>query len=229
VRTPTPNDPSIADLIPAQTTQGRAATHLLAAPRRISVPKAAASALGVVACSLGFATTSNLFASKTPVLVVARPIRPGQLITVEDLRAVRAATDPGIDSIPASQVVSIVDRPAAVPLAPGTLLGRADVGTATSPVPGQAVTAVALKAGTYPLNLAAGDRVQVVPAGTPQAGPSPEPSESALPMVAVVTAVSQPDTQGAIVADLLLDEAGAAKVAAAPAGTALTLLSAGAS
>lgn len=236
MRTAAPKDASIAANVPAQSSKSgaRSTTELLAAPRRINMPKAVAGGLGVVACSLGFAATSNLFAAKTPVLVVAQPIRPGQVITTADLRAVAVAADPGTDMIPASQAASVVNRPAAVPLAPGAVLGHADVGSAAFPPPGEAVTAVALKAGSYPLNLAAGDRVQVVPASaqattTTTTTPAADPS-NATSVIAVVTAVSKPDTQGTVVADLLLDEASAAKVAAAaPTGMSLTVLSPGAS
>jgi hypothetical protein len=121
-----------------------------------------------------------------------------------------------------------------VPLTPGTLLGAGDLGPRSSPPAGEAEIAVSLKQGSFPLDLAQGDRVQVVLASdTPiAAGGSGVPAAAAQtqsPTIATVTKVGRVDSQGAVVADLLLDQALASKVAAAgPTGVSLAILGAAA-
>jgi hypothetical protein len=158
------------------------------------------------------------------------------MITATDVRAVPVEVGGGIDAIPAARATNVVGRPAALPLIPGALLGSADVGPAVFPPIGQAVAAVGLKSGMYPLHLAAGDKVQVVLPPQPAVMSAPAPAASAAsaaqPLVATVTAVGKPDVQGVIVANLLMDADGAAKVAAAStsmSGVAVTLLPAGGS
>lgn len=200
--------------------------------RRMNVPAVVAGGLGMLACSAGFVAMSGLFEDKIPLLVVTHPVAAGQLITAADLRTVQVAADSGIDAIPASQTSNVVGRPAAMPLAPGGLLARADLGPAVFPPTGQAVTAVGLKPGMFPLNLASGDRVQVVLPATAALAPATPAAAAQQPLTATVTAVAKPDSQGIVVANLLLDEAGAARVAAAStsmSGVAVTVLSAGGS
>ena len=174
---------------------------------------------------------------RTSVLIVAEPLAAGDVITADDLRSVPVAVSRGVDVIPASQISNVVGRPAALPLAAGSLLGSVDVGPAVFPPAGQAVAAVGLKSGMFPLHLAAGDKVQVVLPAQSGVLATPAPSSSssasaAQPLVATVTAVGRPDSQGGLVANLLMDSDGAAKVAAAASsmsGVAVTLLPAGSS
>jgi hypothetical protein len=206
------------------------ASTLLSA-RRVNVPRAVFGGLGVVVCSIGAVVASHVLDPRTAVLVVMKPVAVGQVITVADLGTAPITLARGVDVIPAAQASSVIGRPAALPLAAGALLGGADVGPAVFPPAGQAVAAVALKAGMYPLRLVAGDKVQVVL--PPQQPALAAPAASAAPgqpLVATVTAVGRPDPQGATVANLLMDADGAAKVAAASSsmsGVAVTLLPAG--
>lgn len=207
----------------------------LLSTRRVNAPKAVIGGLGVVACSMGTVAASHVLDPRTSVLVMARPVAAGEVITAADVHTVPVAVGGGIDAIPATQAADVVGRPAALPLAAGALLGGAAVGPSLFPPAGKAVAAVGLKPGMYPLHLAAGDKVQVVlptqptPVTPPKPGSSPA-SPVTDPLVATVTAVSKADSQGVTVANLLLDADGAAKVAAASTsmpGVAVTLLPAG--
>lgn len=210
-----------------------ASASALLSTRRVNVPRALFGGLGVVVCSMGAVVASHLLDPRTRVLMVVEPVAAGQVITAADLRTVPVALARGIDVIPASQATIIVGRPAALPLVAGALLGNADVGPASFPPAGQAVAAVALKAGMFPLHLAAGDKVQVILPSQPAMSAAPMTAGTAAPsqsLVATVAAVARVDTQGATVANLLMDSDGAAKVAAAStsmSGVAVTLLPAG--
>ena len=122
----------------------------------------------------------------------------------------------------------MIGRTAAVPLTPGTVLNVSDIGKATFPPAGQAELAVALRAGAYPLDLAAGDRVQVVVASDSQPAMTTTPAAvvpAPVPTYAVVTKVGRADGQGGVVADLLMDQNSFQKVASAgPSGVSLAVL-----
>ncbi len=194
-------------------------TGLLSAPRRMQLPWAIGGGLTVVATTVGFSTGSGLLSEKSPVLVVAEPLAAGQTITSDVLRTIPVAADAGVGTIDASLASKVVGRTAAVPLTPGTLLNVTDIGKSTFPPAGQAELAVALRAGAYPLDLAAGDRVQVVvPSDSQPATPATNPATVApapVPTYAVVTKVGRADGQGEMVADLLMDQNSIQKVASA--------------
>lgn len=202
---------------------------LLSAPRRMQLPWAIGGGLTVVVTTVGFSAGSGLLSEKSPVLVVAEPLAAGQTITPDVLRTIPVAADAGVGTIDASLAPKVIGRPAAVPLTPGTLLNVSDIGKSTFPPAGQAELAVALRAGAYPLDLAAGDRVQVVVANDGQATtPTTNPAAVApapAPTYAVVTKVGRADGQGSMVADLLMDQNSIQKVASAgPSGVSLAVL-----
>ena len=202
---------------------------LLSAPRRMQLPWAIGGGLTVVATTVGFSAGSGLLSDKSPVLVVAEPVAAGQTITSDVVRSIPVAADAGVGTIDASLASKVIGRTAAVPLTPGTLLNVSDIGKATFPPAGQAELAVALRVGAYPLDLAAGDRVQVVIASDSQSAmTTTNPATAApapVPTYAVVTKVGRTDGQGGVVADLLMDQSSFQKVASAgPSGVSLAVL-----
>ena len=201
---------------------------LLSAPRRMRLPWAIGGGLTVVVTTVGFSAGSGLLSEKSPVLVVAEPLAAGQTITSDVLRTIPVAADAGVGTIDASLASKVIGRTAAVPLTPGTLLNVSDIGKATFPPAGQAELAVALRTGAYPLDLAAGDRVQVVVASDSQPAMTTNPAAAAtapVPTYAVVTKVGRADSQGGMVADLLMDQGSFQKVASAgPSGVSLAVL-----
>jgi hypothetical protein len=150
---------------------------------------------------------------RTLVLAVARPVAAGQEISEGDLRAVSAARDSTLRMIPAAQKAQVVGRTAAVPLVVGTLLVPGQLGRATFPPAGQASATLSLKAGQYPVGLAAGAHVSVfLPASKDTTTTeSTTPSQVRASVVAVQPSASE---DGSLVS-LLLDEADAARLAAA--------------
>jgi hypothetical protein len=124
----------------------------------------------VLGCALAFTDASLHLGSREEVLVVAQPVAAGQVLTATDVRAARVSTGSGLDVVLASDEATIVGRRAAVALIPGSLLTTAEVGSPPPVGSGFDVVAVGLKPGAYPPELAAGDRVQVVPVTSTSAG-----------------------------------------------------------
>ncbi|MGH9101280.1 MAG: hypothetical protein ACRDV8_13760 [Acidimicrobiales bacterium] len=95
----------------------------------------------------------------------------------------------------------MVGRNVAVPLVPGALLTRAEVGAASEVGSGADVVAVGLKPGAYPPDLAPGDRVQVVPVSSSSSGSSSNSGTasdtSATPLSATVLAVEVASAESA--------------------------------
>jgi Chaperone for flagella basal body P-ring formation len=117
----------------------------------------------VVGCALGFTDASLHLGTHEEMLVVAQPVAAGQVLTGADLRVARVSTGGGLDPVLAGAESTVVGRRVAVPLVPGALLIDADVGSAPPVAAGSDVVAVGLKAGSYPPEVAPGDRVEVVP------------------------------------------------------------------
>jgi hypothetical protein len=124
----------------------------------------------VLGCALAFTDASLHLGSREEVLVIAQPIAAGQVVTAADLRAARVSTGSGLGVVLSDQEATVVGRRAAVPLMAGSLLTASEVG---SPPPVSSVfdvVAVGLKVGAYPPDLAAGDRVQIVPVAPTNSG-----------------------------------------------------------
>ena len=178
--------------------------------RRRSVPHLTLGALLVVVCALGFALIATGTDHRRSVLSLARSVTVGQRLTEGDLRSVSISTSSGVDTISASDSATIIGQPVAVSLPAGALLTRSEIGAATMP-PGQALVAVAVKAGQFPPSLAPGAHVQLIltPSSsgltTVTAAPATSPSgETDSGWVATVTDVQTlPNEQGSVVSVLL--------------------------
>jgi hypothetical protein len=129
--------------------------------RRRSIPLAAGGVVLVVVCALVFAEGWLQAGHRQPVLALAQPVAAGQVITAADLETVRVSAAGPVSLVPASRQAEIVGSTAAVSLPAGTLLAGSDIGT-PPPVKGQVRLGVALKAGDYPPDLAAGQDVDVL-------------------------------------------------------------------
>jgi SAF domain-containing protein len=157
--------------------------------------------------------TGWLFATsgqRVPVVMVARDVPVGTVLSAADLTTTRVAADPSVPTIPADQLGSVAGRVAAVDLRRGTLLAPSQITAALTPGQGQQIVAVAMKASQLPAGeLRPGDHVLVVP--TPQApgaaggGPG---GDAAAPLVketaAVVDRVGSADAEGLVVVNLLV-------------------------
>ncbi len=156
----------------------RAVPARVAFQRRRQLPWIAAGVVLIVGFALAFATLSLRSSATRPVLVLARSLPAGHVLAAADLTTVSLPTAPGLATLPASAEVGILGRPVGVPLLAGALLTSAELGSAAAVAAGQAVVALAVKAGQYPPVLGPGDHVQIIDtapaaaAGTPAAPPA---------------------------------------------------------
>jgi hypothetical protein len=189
--------------------------------RRRSVPLAAAGAVLVVACALVFAEGWQHAGNRQPVLALAQPVAAGQVITALDLEVVRVSAAGPVSLVPASRQAEVAGSTAAVSMPAGHLLAGSDIGT-PPPATGRVRLGVALKAGQYPPDLAAGQDVDVL--ATPAPGTSGSPpgtgsTAAALPVgQAVVLSVSpapESSASGETVVELQLSQDDMPQVAAA--------------
>lgn len=217
----------------------RTAVERTVAGRRRQLPVVVVGVLLVVGCALAFADASLRTGGGTEVLVVARPVAAGQVVTPADLRAVHLSARGALSTVPAGDEQSVVGRPAAEPLAAGAVLTQADVGSGSAVGAGSDVVAVALKPGAYPPDLAPGDRVQVVPVSSSSGAASPGTgsgagslggSQTVGPVSVTVLAVQQPSATSGSPAVLSLEVArsDAASVASLAAAGEVALVQIGA-
>ena len=100
----------------------------------------------------------------------------------------------------------------------GALLTRAELGTATIPGTGEAITALAVKPGQFPPDLAAGAQVRLVPTGgTSQQATAPT-TVPAAGWAATVTGVQALDSGQGSVVTVLMAQADAVRIAALGSG-----------
>ncbi|MGC4885769.1 SAF domain-containing protein [Micromonospora sp. DT227] len=164
-------------------------------------------------------------------LAVTRPVPAGAVISEADVRVVRVANPAGLDLMGADRRGEVVGRTAAVPLAAGSLLTAGQVGPPVWPAAGQAVIAVAVKAGRAPAGLVAGARVVVLvtpiaDAGETGASAPAGQAAQARRAVASVVAVDEAE-QGGQVVTLLLAAQEAEAVSSAVGDVALVQLGPG--
>lgn len=151
-------------MIPSQT----AAAVRRPLPTRARRPGLIATAVLLI---VGFALTGALLVSRagdtSQVLVVARPVAAGHVISAADLGVVRVAGP--VRAIGAGDVSTVVGRTAAVGLVGGQVLNRDMLAAAAVPAANQAMIGLALRPGQFPADgLAVGDQVLavVIPAAT---------------------------------------------------------------
>lgn len=106
--------------------------------------------------------------STTEVLVVARPIAAGHVLSAADLDTAEIS---GVsDAIAVADAESAIGQLAAVALVPGQVLTNAAVTSSPVPAAGERMVAMSLPAGRLPSGLAAGSAVEVLAAPAPGQG-----------------------------------------------------------
>ncbi|MFF4128318.1 SAF domain-containing protein [Microbispora rosea] len=139
---------------------------------------------------------------RSPVLMVARDVPIGQVITADDLASVQISADPQIATVPAGRLAKTIGRVAAADLTAGALLAETQTTDAMTPGPGQQLVPLALKPGQLPARgLRAGDRVLVAAELT---DPGQETRAVTKDLPAVVDWVGEADPDGVRVVDLLV-------------------------
>jgi Flp pilus assembly protein CpaB len=130
--------------------------------RRIDLRVVTGLVLMVVAV-LGGASLIRTAQERTPVLLVAGGVQPGEVIEDADLRVAEVSIPAGVDYFPASVRSQIVGRVAAEPLWEGKMLSSASVSEAPPFPPGTVAITMLLPAeSALGGNVRAGDRVAVI-------------------------------------------------------------------
>lgn len=143
-------------------------TIALGPPRgaRSRVPQALLAGLLIVGGGLGGLLLFNRYNQRVPAVVVVAPVVQGAELTRGDLAVTEVAVDRGVATV--GSLDELVGRHAAHDLAPGELLGPADVTSRDRlVVDGESVVGLLLEPGQYPtLQLAPGDRVDLFATGS---------------------------------------------------------------
>ncbi|WP_245997256.1 SAF domain-containing protein [Streptomyces armeniacus] len=149
--------------------------------------------------AVGFTWVVSTVGERQEVLILARDVAAGQVLTTKDLRSVKVASDVGV--IPVESRGEALGERARVPLVAGALLSPRMIGrSAVFPPQGKSQVTFAVEAGAGPSDLARGDRVAVLPGPDGQAvateeeqGQEPESS-----VVGTVTGVRSPQSAGGV-------------------------------
>jgi hypothetical protein len=153
------------------------------------------------------------------VLIVARPVAAGGVLTPDDLGVARLGRSGG-ELIDADRADVVAGRVAAVDLLPGTPLIPAMLTDEAVPGAGYAVVGVSVESAALPAEVGVGVRVRVV--GIPAA----DDPGAILAATARVLSMRSDEQTGAVALSLLLAETDADRVvrAAASSGVSLVLL-----
>lgn len=191
----------------------------IASTRRRSRSRIAAGAVLVVACVFGFlAAASAVTGRHAEVLVLARPVPAGAVLSVADLTVIDLSSASGIATVPASEESQLAGRTVAVPLTAGTLLTPADLGPPAFPPSGRAVVALPLSPGAYPPDLQPGARVAILPGHSASQDTTSSSGQAATSnpnvIIGTVTGITPVATPGQAqtVVSLLVDTAAAPAV-----------------
>ncbi|MWA06491.1 hypothetical protein F8568_040320 [Actinomadura sp. LD22] len=99
---------------------------------------------------------------RVAVVRLARDVPSGHQLVRSDLDVTRAAVDATVPTVPERQLPQVVGKRTAKSLSKGTLLAGSQLTAQAVPGKGQALVTVPLKAGSMPLGLTPGWRVQAV-------------------------------------------------------------------
>lgn len=142
------------------------------------------------------------------VLVVARPVAEGSVITSSDL-ATGSIAATGVSYIPASQLRQVTGLVAGSALHPGMLLTASSLVSSLPPPPGRVIVGLSLRPSALPAGgLASGDQVNIVatPGIIGSNGGAASPNNSLTsPVAGIVEAVdARPNQDGNDVVDVLV-------------------------
>ncbi|WP_020638803.1 hypothetical protein [Amycolatopsis balhimycina] len=196
---------------------------------RRRLPHLLVGVLLVVVCVGGALWWAAGAQGRVSVLAIARPVSVGHVLEPADVHQVEISAADGVATIPAGQAATVLGRPMATSLTAGALLTRGSLGPSMIPASGQAVVAVGLKAGQFPLELAPGAPVLVVvAASTPTAAlPAVQGSGDGPTWPATVTGVARAESDQTTVISLQMPSATAPALARVPAGQVTLVMLAG--
>lgn len=204
--------------------------HLGAAPdhaRKRRLPEMTAGLLLVAVCALGALWWQASSTERQPVLALRNAVERGQVIQLEDLQVVSIDTDQPIEMLADTESAQIIGRVARTDLAAGSIVTPQHFSSSSTLGAGEGVVGMALEAGQFPsLSLSPGEAVSVVltpSAGDPRAFDD-EIEATVLVGRATVVEVAQVGVQGGLFISVQVDEADAARVAAAAATNRVRLI-----
>lgn len=214
-RLPRPGKRAEASSAASQT--GLVSTRVAASGRKRARPYLVLGAVLAAGGAFAFAGAFSHLGGKVAVLQLSHPVHSGQILSVGDVRSVQVSAGSNVPLIPLSASSTVIGHPVAMSLPAGTLLSPADLGTSALPG-GQAMVAVSVKAGAFPTELAAGQKVAVA-AVTPAGAASGVPVVvSSLPTATVISTTAASDSSGSMSVSLETDSALAGQIASIPAG-----------
>ncbi|WP_231494108.1 SAF domain-containing protein [Nocardiopsis sp. CNT312] len=166
----------------------------------------------ITTCALAGAALVQSAGARSQVLVVARDVPMGQVVTGEDLAFAQVSADASVETVPAEQADAVIGQTALADLVPGELVTLSKVDASALPEPGHQLVAIALRPSQLPAQgLRAGDVVQVV--STPGEG-AEVPTELPASVSATVLRVGEPDMDGMTVVDVQTPDTDGAVLAA---------------
>ncbi|MHB2023190.1 MAG: SAF domain-containing protein [Mycobacteriales bacterium] len=181
---------------------------------------AAAGAVLITVCAVAAGALYTGATRQLAVLALTRPVSVGQPISASDLRVAHLSGS-GVNAIPASAAGRVVGRSVTADLPAGTLLEIGLLSAPGTPTGNLEVVGVAMKPGSLPAQLAAGERVAVLQVATDNGG-STSPAGVLDPSALVVSVQPAPSGDTTLV-DLAVGPAQAVTVASAAAAGALSL------
>jgi len=180
-------------------------------------------ALLVALGSLLAGTVVDMVKDTTAVVVAARDITRGTVITRDDLATVEVHPDALLATVPASEVESLVGSTAQVDLLQGTLVAQGSTGQGAALAAGQVLVGVALTPAQMPSgDLLPGQLVQIV--STPRAGDDVTVGESVISVEATVVDSTVVTDTNMVVVNVAVAQAQAEQIAALSATGRLALL-----
>lgn len=195
----------------------------LAPPRRL-LPWLATGAALVLGCGVAGGVLVDQVAQRTSVLVLARAVPAGHVLSAPDLAEVEVAGLEELNPLPAEAATEVVGRSVIAPMPAGSLVTESTLGASAYPGPGEALVGVSLKPGQYPPGIAAGARVAIVITTETQDGlQARDPAARSVPGH-VAAAVAQGEGEQALAVELRVASADAAVIADAAAAERVALI-----
>ncbi len=218
-----------ATALESRTSAERRAPGVRSTPsRQRRLPWIALGLLLVFGAGLAFAAWTQATSRQVAVLVAARDVDAGEVVTAAAVRTEQVAVGPGVTTVESGERQLVVGKVARGPIPAGTLLNPALVAEGDVVPAGQAVVGAVLVPGAYPTaSLRPGDHVQLVAAAA-----TTDPSAVLEPLgdarVWAVTDLDAPGTPGLFISLLVpADRAGAVTNAGAQQRLRLVLVAAG--
>lgn len=184
--------------------------------------------LGLLFVLLGaFAAGVSIQAAghRQSVLAIGKPVAAHQVIQRGDLVSTRVAADSFLHPIAVGDAKSVIGKPAAVDLVPGTLLTHEQISNDPVLLPGTLALPLSLKPGQFPVGLRAGDHVAVMSTPTPNSAATSNTATDGAVLVAdaEIYATATPDVSGNQTVTLVVSSDSAPSVSSAASQQQVTL------